>query len=43
MEGFKQLFTNTSMPITALRGLGLRMCNEFSPIKRLFIDHAAGL
>lgn len=43
MEGFKQLFTNNSRPITALRGLGLRMCNEFSPIKRLFIDHAAGL
>ncbi len=42
MEGFKQLFTNTSRPITALRGLGLRMCDELSPVKRLFIDHAAG-
>ncbi|WP_298624297.1 FAD-dependent monooxygenase [uncultured Legionella sp.] len=43
MEGFKQLFTNNSMPIMALRGLGLRFCNEFSSIKRICIDHAAGL
>ncbi|MBL7481488.1 FAD-dependent oxidoreductase [Legionella bononiensis] len=42
MEGFKQLFTQSFTPITALRGLGLRMCNEISPIKRLFIEHAAG-
>ena len=42
MEGFKQLFTQSATPITALRGLGLRMCNELNPIKRLFIEHAAG-
>lgn len=43
MEGFKRLFTNSSIPVSAVRGLGLRWCNEMSPIKRLFIDHAAGL
>lgn len=43
MEGFKRLFTNSSIPVSAVRGLGLRLCNEMSPIKRLFIDHAAGL
>lgn len=42
MEGFKHLFTNSFTPIAALRGLGLRVCNEINPIKRLFIEHAAG-
>ncbi|KTD52967.1 FAD-dependent oxidoreductase [Legionella quateirensis] len=42
MEGFKQLFTHSFTPITALRGLGLRMCNEINSIKRMFIEHAAG-
>lgn len=43
MEGFKRLFGTTFSPITSLRSLGLRACNEFTPIKRLFIQHAAGL
>jgi len=42
MDGFKTLFTNPLMPVVALRGLGLRLCNGFSPLKRLFIEHAAG-
>ncbi|CAM2846676.1 FAD-dependent oxidoreductase [Legionella worsleiensis] len=42
MEGFKHLFSQTDKPITLLRGLGLRMCNELNPIKRLFVAHAAG-
>ncbi|RUR20693.1 FAD-dependent oxidoreductase [Legionella sp. km535] len=42
MEGFKQVFTHSFTPLTALRGLGLRVCNEFNLIKRLFIEHAAG-
>ncbi|CDZ76113.1 2-octaprenyl-3-methyl-6-methoxy-1,4-benzoquinol hydroxylase [Legionella massiliensis] len=42
MDGFKTLFTNPLTPVIALRGLGLRLCNGFSPLKRLFIEHAAG-
>ena len=42
MEGFKRLFSNTFLPITGLRGLGLNLCNELTPLKRLFIEHAAG-
>ena len=42
MEGFKHLFGSSFTPITALRGLGLRLCNEITPLKRLFIQHAAG-
>lgn len=42
MEGFKRLFGQSSTPVSALRGLGLRFCNEFTPIKRMFIQHAAG-
>lgn len=42
MEGFKRLFGNSASSLTALRGLGLRACNDFTPIKRLFINHAAG-
>lgn len=42
MEGFKHLFGYSFAPITALRGLGLRICNEITPLKRLFIQHAAG-
>ncbi|MDI1353071.1 MAG: FAD-dependent oxidoreductase [bacterium] len=43
MEGFKRIFSHSALPISALRGLGLRACNELTPLKRLFIQHAAGL
>ncbi len=43
MEGFKRLFSNSFMPIVTLRGLGLSLCNGFTPIKRLFIQHAQGI
>jgi 2-octaprenylphenol hydroxylase len=43
MEGFKHLFGTSSAPITTLRGLGLDFCNAFTPIKRLFIQHARGI
>lgn len=43
MEGFKRLFSNSFMPIVGLRGLGLTLCNRFTPIKRLFIEHAQGM
>lgn len=42
MDGLKTLFTNPLPPVVALRGMGLRLCNRFSPIKRLFIAEAAG-
>ncbi|NSL17265.1 FAD-dependent monooxygenase [Tatlockia micdadei] len=42
MDGFKSLFTNSLPPVVALRGLGLRICNELTPMKRLFIEQAAG-
>lgn len=43
MEGFKRLFSTKSIPVSTLRGLGLRACNELTPLKRLFIQHAAGV
>ncbi|KTD60440.1 oxidoreductase with FAD/NAD(P)-binding domain protein [Legionella santicrucis] len=43
MEGFKRLFGNSFGPVVTLRSLGLGFCNEFTPIKRLFIQHARGL
>ena len=42
MGGLKTLFANPLPPLTVLRGLGLRACNHLSPLKRLFIEHAAG-
>lgn len=43
MEGFKQLFGNSFAPVSALRGLGLSLCNQLTPVKRLFIQHARGI
>ncbi|AWN72949.1 UbiH/UbiF/VisC/COQ6 family ubiquinone biosynthesis hydroxylase [Legionella anisa] len=43
MEGFKRLFSNSFMPLVALRGLGLSLCNGLTSIKRLFIQHAQGI
>jgi 2-octaprenylphenol hydroxylase len=42
MEGFKRLFSFSATPISTLRGLGIRACNQLTPLKRLFIEHAAG-
>lgn len=42
MSGLKSLFINPLSPVVALRGLGLNLCNRFSPLKRLFIEYAAG-
>ncbi|MCL9684526.1 UbiH/UbiF/VisC/COQ6 family ubiquinone biosynthesis hydroxylase [Legionella maioricensis] len=42
MEGFKWLFGYSLAPVAALRGLGLRICNGITPLKRLFIQHASG-
>lgn len=43
MEGFKQLFSPKLSSISPLRGLGLRLCNQLTPLKRLFIQHATGI
>ncbi|TAL60156.1 MAG: FAD-binding protein [Legionella sp.] len=43
MEGFKRLFSPEWSSLSTLRGLGLRACNEFAPLKRLFIQQASGL
>ncbi len=42
MEGFKRLFSHAFSPIAILRGWGLSLCNQFTPLKRLFIQHASG-
>lgn len=42
MGGLKTLFLNPLAPVIALRGLGINACNQFSPLKRLFIEYAAG-
>ncbi|WP_028388760.1 FAD-dependent monooxygenase [Legionella fairfieldensis] len=42
MEALKTLFLNPLPPVVTLRNLGLRVCNRFSPLKRVFIEHAIG-
>lgn len=43
MEGIKALFLNPLSPVVQLRRFGLRLCNQLTPIKKLFIQHATGL
>lgn len=40
MEILKATFVNPLPPIKMLRGLGLRFCDQLTPLKRLFIAHA---
>ncbi|KTD07774.1 FAD-dependent monooxygenase [Legionella jamestowniensis] len=42
MEGLKALFANPLTPVVALRGLGLQLCNRVVPLKKFFIQQAAG-
>ncbi|WP_419419748.1 FAD-dependent oxidoreductase [Legionella sp. D16C41] len=42
MGGLKTLFANPLPPIMTLRKLGLNLCNQFTPLKRLFIEQAIG-
>jgi 2-octaprenylphenol hydroxylase len=42
MDGLKALFINPLWPVIKLRGLGLGLCNKIAPIKRFFIEQAAG-
>ena len=41
MSGLKTMFSNPTRPFVTLRGLGLNACNQLSPLKRLFIEHAS--
>lgn len=41
MGGLKALFANPLPPVTALRGLGLRACDNLLPLKQWFIEQAA--
>ena len=36
------MFTQSYLPITVLRGLGLTLCNRLSEVKRMLIEHATG-
>lgn len=42
MGGLKTMFANPLPPVTIVRGLGMNVCNHLLPLKRLFIEHAAG-
>lgn len=42
MDGIKTLFTNPLPPIKQLRGLGLRLCDASTWMKRFFVEQAAG-
>lgn len=42
MEGLKRLFGTSLAPVSVLRGLGLRACNQLDPLKRLLIEQACG-
>lgn len=42
LEALKLLFLNPLPPVIALRGLGLQVCNHLSPLKKFFIEYAAG-
>lgn len=43
MEGLNGLFSNSLRPLVVLRGFGLSTCNHLTPLKRLFIEYAAGV
>lgn len=42
MGSLKTLFLNPLPPMTRLRGLGLTLCNQLTPLKRLLIEQATG-
>ncbi len=42
MEGLKTIFANPTPPIGILRGLGIRACNNLTPLKRWMVEQAAG-
>ena len=42
MGGLKTIFINPLPPVSFIRGLGLKTCNHLLPLKRWFIEQAAG-
>lgn len=42
VSAIKTLFANPMPPIPIVRGLGLKLCNHLTPLKRLFIEYANG-
>lgn len=43
MSGLKKLFSNEQMQLSFLRNAGLKMVNQFSPLKNKVMRHAMGL
>ena len=43
LDGFKRLFSNDSVGVTALRSAGLRAVDRFTPLKHAFVRRAMGL
>ena len=41
-DAIQRVFASSSLPLAALRGLGLSVADRLGPIKRLFAAHAAG-
>ncbi|KTD52070.1 2-polyprenyl-6-methoxyphenol hydroxylase [Legionella quinlivanii] len=42
MQALKSGFANPLPPLRLLREFGLKFCNQLTPLKRLFIEHANG-
>ncbi|KTC68848.1 2-polyprenyl-6-methoxyphenol hydroxylase [Legionella birminghamensis] len=42
MQALKSGFANPLPPLRFLRGVGMRFCNQVTPLKRLFVEHANG-
>lgn len=42
MEGLKRIFSFSTPTVSSLRGIGLKWVNQFTPLKRLLIQHATG-
>lgn len=43
ISGINRLFKNQFSPLIALRALGLKMTNQWEPVKRMLIDQARGV
>lgn len=42
MQGIKALFGISAKPVVMIRGIGMRLLNQVSPLKRLLMTYAAG-
>lgn len=43
LQAIHQLFTHANVPTKALRRVGLHVCNRLPMLKRVFMEHAAGI